>query len=191
MGQAGTVDLFTVGHGTLAADRFSALLVSAGVEQLVDVRRAPGSRRQPHFGRAALETWLPEAGVGYRWEARLGGWRRAAPDSPNAGLRNASFRGYADYMGTAEFRDAFDDLVAGAAKAATVVMCSEAVYWRCHRRLISDAAVLLKGVSVLHLDHGGATRPHRLTEGASREGDQLLYREGPPSLFGGLEPDEP
>ena len=168
----------TVGHGTLQQDRFAELLQGAGVEWLVDVRRAPGSRRHPHFSRAALEEWLPRAGTGYAWEGGLGGWRKPLTDSPNQALRNASFRGYADYMLTPPFWEALDGVLAGAAARRTVVMCSEAVYWRCHRRLISDAAQLVGKVTVRHVGHDGRITDHRLTEGVRAEGDLLLYDGG-------------
>lgn len=169
------MELLTFGHGTLSQERTSALLGGAGVEMLVDIRRAPGSRRHPHFGRSALEVWLPEGGISYRWEARLGGWRRPSRDSPNTGLRNDSFRGYADYMRTPEFWTALDDALADATDRRTAVMCSEAVYWRCHRRLVSDAAELQRAAQVLHLGHDGKLNRHRLTDGVRRDGDLLVY----------------
>jgi uncharacterized protein (DUF488 family) len=145
---------------------------------VVDVRTAPGSRRHPHFARAALERWLPEAGVTYRWEPRLGGWRKPATDSANAALRNDSFRGYADHMGSAEFWHALDTVLAEAERGRTVVMCSESVYWRCHRRLLSDAAVIGRGASVWHLGHDGRLTLHRLTEGVRDEGGRPVYDVG-------------
>ncbi len=170
------MELLTIGHGTLPAGRFIELLREAGVADLVDVRTAPGSRRVPHFHRHAMEIWVAEAGIAYRWEPRLGGWRRALPASPNTGLRNAAFRGYADHMESAEFRAALDELLSEAAAAATtVVMCSEALWWRCHRRLLADAAVLLGGASVIHLMHDGARAPHVLTPEASVSGGRLGY----------------
>ncbi len=134
----------------------------------MDVRTAPGSRRHPHVGREQLETWLPTAGIRYRWERRLGGWRKAGAGSPNGGLRNASFRGYADWMATAEFGAALDLLVEEAGQRPTAAMCSEAVWWRCHRRLLADAAVLLRGLEVLHLGHDGNLTLHPPTPEAVR-----------------------
>jgi len=171
------VELLTVGHGTLPEDRFGALLSGAGIELLVDVRRAPGSRRHPHFGRTQMEAWVPAAGIRYEWEPALGGWRKARPDSPNTALRNDSFRGYADYMSTAEFWSALDAVLAEADEGRTAVMCSESVYWRCHRRLIADAATLVRGVTVRHLGHDGKLSPHRVTEGA-RLGDGIVVYDG-------------
>lgn len=167
--------LLTFGHGTLPQDQAAALLGGAGLEVLVDIRRAPGSRRHPQFGRGALEVWLPEKGISYRWEPRLGGWRRPSRDSPNTALRNASFRGYADYMRSAEFWAALDEVLAEAASRRTAVMCSEAVYWRCHRRLVSDAAELQRGVEVQHLGHDGRLSRHRMTDGVRRDGALVAY----------------
>jgi uncharacterized protein (DUF488 family) len=122
-----------------------------------------------------MAEWVPASGVAYRWEPRLGGFRRAAPDSPNTALRHAAFRGYADYMRTPEFVAALDGVLAGATDRPTAVMCSESVWWRCHRRLIADAAALLRDVEVLHLMHDGSLRPHAPTDGVRRDGDLLLY----------------
>lgn len=177
------MQLLTVGHGTLEEEQLGGLLSAAGVARVVDVRRAPGSRRHPHFSRAALEQWLPELGIGYMWEPRLGGWRKAAPDSPNTALRNRSFRGYADYMGTTPFWEALDGVLAKAGTARSAVMCSESVYWRCHRRLIADAAELARGAEVLHLAHDGRLSPHRLTDGAREAGGLVIYDGGSPSLL--------
>jgi uncharacterized protein (DUF488 family) len=139
------------------------------VDLLVDVRRFPGSRRHPHLSREALQEWLP---VGYRWEERLGGRRPPPEDSPDVALRNAAFRGYASHMRGADFRDALEEVLASPAR--TAVMCSETVWWRCHRRLVADAAVLLHGSRVQHL-LGGRQSPHRLTDGVRVVGDQLVY----------------
>jgi uncharacterized protein (DUF488 family) len=160
------VELLTVGHGTLTADELGRLLVDNGVEQPVDVRSYPGSRRNPQFGREAMETWVPGAGIGYRWERRLGGRRRARPDSLNVALRNEAFRGYADHMAGEAFRAGLDAVLAEAAERRTAVMCSETVWWRCHRRLLSDAAVLVRGAEVRHLMHDGRLVAHPVTEGA-------------------------
>ena len=170
--------LLTVGHGTLSQPQLADLMQGAGVERLVDVRTAPGSRRQPHVARAALEQWLPAAGIAYVWEPRLGGWRKAEAGSPNIALRNESFRGYADYMCTPPFREALDDLLTSAATAPTAIMCAETVYWRCHRRLIADAAVITRHVDVAHLGHDGRVVAHRLTEGVREDGGILVYDVG-------------
>jgi uncharacterized protein (DUF488 family) len=180
--------LFTIGHGTLAADRFAALLHGAEIVHLVDVRTAPGSRRVPHFSRSAMERWLPGAGIAYRWEPRLGGWRRPLPESPNAGLRNPAFRGYADHMASDEFHAALSDLLSEAAGARTAVMCSESVWWRCHRRLLADAAVLLGEATVTHVSHDGSTSPHRPTAEASVSDGPLVYPAATPLRLRGGSP---
>ena len=152
------VELLTVGHGTLPADDLATLLGGQAVALLVDVRTYPGSRRHPQFGRTEMARWLP--------------------DSVNVALRNEAFRGYADHMTTAEFRTALDGVLAEAAIGRTAVMCSESLWWRCHRRLLSDAATLVGGAAVTHLMHDGRTVPHPLTDGVRLEGDHLVYDVG-------------
>jgi uncharacterized protein (DUF488 family) len=170
--------LLTLGHGTAAAEELLALLAGAGVGRLVDVRTAPGSRRHPQFRRQAMAGWLAEAGVAYRWEPELGGFRKPDPASVNLVLRHPAFRGYADYMRTPPFWAALDRLLAEAAAAPTAAMCSETLWWRCHRRLLADAAVLVRGAEVRHLDHRGGQERHRPTEGVRRDGDLLAYDLG-------------
>lgn len=119
---------------------------------------------------------LPESGVGYRWEPRLGGWRRAKADTPDTGLRNDSFRSYAAHMRTPEFAAAIDELLAG--EQQTAIMCAETVWWRCHRKLIADYLTLARGVEVRHLMHDGKLRPHRPTAEARVDGEVLVY-DGP------------
>jgi uncharacterized protein (DUF488 family) len=172
------VELLTVGHGTLAADQLTGLLHDNAVELLVDVRSYPGSRRNPQFGREQMAAWVPEAGVAYRWERRLGGRRPVQADSVNVVLRNEAFRGYADHMATEEFRVALTDVLTAAAGQRTAVMCSESVWWRCHRRLLSDAATLVGAAAVVHLMHDGRRVPHPVTEGARRNGDHVVYDVG-------------
>ncbi len=167
--------LFTIGHGTLTAERFVELLRDAGIQALVDVRTAPGSRRNPQFGRDAMAEWLPAAGVDYRWEKALGGFRKTRTDSPNVALRNTSFRGYADYMETAAFGAALDRLLAEAGRRPTAILCAESVWWRCHRRMIADAAVLRHRVDVIHLMHDGRQAPHAPTAGVRVDGERLVY----------------
>jgi len=173
-----TTRLITVGHGTLAEDEFVDLLRGAGVESLVDVRTAPGSRRNPQFQRQAMEEWVPRADVAYRWEPRLGGLRKPAPDSPNVALRHSGFRAYADHMMTSDFGAAVHGLLAEAAEQPTTVMCAESVWWRCHRRLIADFATLVRGADVRHLMHDGRLTEHHLTYGVRRDGDHLVYDVG-------------
>jgi uncharacterized protein (DUF488 family) len=176
------VNLSTVGHGTLPAEAFAQLLVDAGVDALVDVRSFPASRRHPHFRREAMEHWLVDTGIAYRWEPRLGGRRTTRPDSPHAALRVPAFRGYADHMETAGFATGLDELLASAEQERTAVMCAESVWWRCHRRLLADAAVLLRGAAVEHLFHDGRVAPHRPTPGARREGSRIVYDGGETTL---------
>ncbi|MBZ6108989.1 MULTISPECIES: DUF488 domain-containing protein [Streptomyces] len=166
--------LVTFGHGTAGRSELAALLRDAGVAAVVDVRTAPGSRRDPDLLRERLARWLPEEGLGYRWERRLGGFRKPAPDSPDVVWRNASFRGYAAHTRTPEFVAAMDELLAQAARERSAVMCGEAVWWRCHRRLIADFAVLARDTPVDHLMHDGRLTPHSPTPGARLRPDGLL-----------------
>jgi uncharacterized protein (DUF488 family) len=170
--------LYTVGHGTLPQTEFADLVAGAGLAHVVDVRSYPGSRRNPQYGRAELEQWLPADGVGYTWDRRLGGRRRPAAASPHAALRHEAFRAYADHMETPEFRAGLDDLMRQAEMTPTAVMCSESVWWRCHRRLLADALVLLHGVPVIHLFHDGRLAPHRPSPEARPAGDHLVYDLG-------------
>ena len=170
--------LVTLGHGTATVEELTALLTGAGVRRLVDVRTAPGSRRHPHVRREAMAGWLALAGVAYRWEPELGGFRRPEAGSVNHALRHPAFRGYADHMRTPRFWTALDRLLADAADAPTAALCSETLWWRCHRRLLADAAVLVRGAEVLHLDHRGRLEPHRPTDGVRRDGDLLAYDLG-------------
>ncbi len=166
--------LVTFGHGTAPADQITALLREAGVAAVVDIRTAPGSRRNPHVARAELERWLPEAGIGYRWEKRLGGFRTAAPGSPDTAWREAAFRGYAGHMRGADFLAAIDEVLGQAAGQATAVMCSESVWWRCHRRLVADFVSVARQVPVRHLMHDGRLTPHQPTAGLRLRDDGLL-----------------
>jgi uncharacterized protein (DUF488 family) len=169
------VALFTVGHGTLTADEFTALLRQAGIAAVVDVRRFPGSRRHPHFGSDAMQRWLARAGIDYRWEERLGGRRSRRPDSVNVGLRNASFQGYADHMGEPAFADALTAVLDEARGRPTAIMCSESLWWRCHRRLVADAAVLVHDAEVRHLLHDGQFAQHQITDAARRADGIVIY----------------
>jgi uncharacterized protein (DUF488 family) len=168
------LSLVTFGHGTAEQDDMLGVLHGAEVALVVDVRTAPGSRRNPHVARAELERWLPEAGIDYRWERDLGGFRKAPPDSPDHVWRHPVFRGYAAHMRTPAFAAGVDRVLADAADRATAVMCSEALWWRCHRRMLADYAVLVRGVPVLHLMHDGRLAPHQPTEGVRLTGDRLL-----------------
>lgn len=169
----------TFGHSTAGRERILELLRGAGVAALVDVRTAPGSRRDPDLLRERLAEWLPDGGVAYRWERDLGGFRPLPQDSPDVVWRNESFRGYAAHTRSPGFVAAMDRLLREAAGARTAVMCSEAVWWRCHRRLIADFAVLARGVPVLHLMHDGRLNAHRPTPGARLRDDGLLVYDAP------------
>lgn len=166
--------LLTAGHGTASQSQFTALLRTAGVAQLVDVRRYPGSRTQPHVNREALANWLPAAGISYRWDERLGGRRRLPADSPDRWWQVDAFRAYAHHMRGAEFLTAIDGLLTGLAPFSTLVMCSESLWWRCHRRLIADFVTLARATRVCHLNHDGRLTPHPVATGARRTPDGLL-----------------
>jgi uncharacterized protein (DUF488 family) len=168
--------VYTVGHSTRPIEAFIALVAAHGVDCVADVRTVPRSRHNPQFAADALAGALAAAAIEYRPFRGLGGFRRAAADSPNAGWRNASFRGYADYMQTPAFAAELAELI-GVAQARTVaIMCAEAVPWRCHRSLIADAA-LASGARVLHIMDGGA-KPHTLTRFAGVEGGEVRYDAG-------------
>jgi uncharacterized protein (DUF488 family) len=169
------VDVLTIGHGTLAIEAFVGLLTEASVERVTDVRRFPASKRHPQFNREALERALGKAEIGYTWLEPLGGRRRPSPGSPNVALRNDAFRGYADHMRTPMFLDGVDELVALAADVTTAVLCSESVWWRCHRRLLADHLTLVRGVDVTHLLHDGRRTAHPLTQGVRRDGPTVIY----------------
>ncbi|HYL21521.1 MAG TPA: DUF488 domain-containing protein [Gemmatimonadales bacterium] len=154
--------IYTIGHSTRPLAEFLGLLRAHGIAHVVDVRRYPGSRRHPHFTREALAAALADAGIGYEHAADLGGRRVARPDSFNTAWRSASFRGYADYMETPEFQNALARLVTVGRTRRTVVLCAEAVPWRCHRQLIADALVA-SGEPVAHILSDGKPEPHRLS----------------------------
>ncbi|MFW6203804.1 MAG: DUF488 family protein [Actinomycetota bacterium] len=173
------VRLLTFGHGTASAERIIALLRGAGVQRVVDVRTAPGSRRNPHVARSELARWLPDNGIEYRWEKRLGGWRKARPDSPDTALRERAFAGYAAYMRSPEFRAAVNELLDEAASTPVAIMCAESLWWRCHRRMIADYVTLVRGVDVRHLMHDGRLQQHVPTDVARlREDGLLVYDAG-------------
>jgi uncharacterized protein (DUF488 family) len=166
--------VFTIGHSTRPFDEFLAMLRAHDVGRVADVRTAPGSRRHPQFGGAALEEALEAHRVAYRHVAALGGRRSPAVDSPNGGWQNGSFRGYADHMATEAFTGALEELIAWSATAPTAIMCAEAVWWRCHRRLIADALVA-RGIEVRHILSSERAAPHELTPFARVEGERVTY----------------
>ena len=166
--------LWTIGHSSRGWDAFLALLRAHGIEALADVRRFPGSRRHPQFDGAAMARALAAGGIEYQHLAQLGGRRRARPDSANTAWRNASFRGYADYMETAEFRAAVERLLGLARQKRTAMMCAEALWWQCHRALISDYAQS-HGAEVLHIADDGPPAPHPYTSAATLVDGRLSY----------------
>jgi uncharacterized protein (DUF488 family) len=165
--------ILTVGHSNRTAEEFLELLQAHGVRALVDVRSLPGSRRNPQFAAAALAATLASAGIVYRHEPGLGGLRRPRPDSANTAWQNASFRGYADYMETDVFAERLEILIA-TARPGTVLMCAEAVPWRCHRSLLADA-LLARAVPVRHILSATHAEPHRLTAFACVENGRVSY----------------
>jgi uncharacterized protein (DUF488 family) len=170
--------LLTYGHGTETAQRTAEVLAGARVVSLVDVRTAPGSRRNPQFARTAMQEWLPEAGIAYRWDKRLGGFRKPGPDNPDTAWREDMFRGYAEHMRSADFLDAIGAVLAEAENRQVAVMCSESVWWRCHRRLLADFVSLARGVEVRHLMHDGRVDAHRPSPGGRLRADGLLVYDG-------------
>lgn len=179
-GKVGVV--LTFGHGTATRDGIVELLRGAGTTAVVDVRSAPGSRRNPHVARGEIERWLPEAGIDYRWDRRLGGFRKTPPNSPDVAWRNQSFRGYAVHMRTEQFAAAVDELLAEPGLPA--VLCSESAWWRCHRRMIADFLRIARAAPVHHLLHDGAVREHEpMPEARLREDGLLVYDGGQNTLL--------
>ena len=156
------ITVWTVGHSTRSGEEFAQILKAHGIEVLVDVRSFPGSRRYPQFNGAALAESLKQVGIEYKHEPRLGGRRTPRKDSHNTAWKNASFRAYADHMETEEFRKGVEDLLEVAANARTAVMCAEALWWRCHRRLISDY-LKTEGHGVVHILDQNKTQEHPVT----------------------------
>jgi uncharacterized protein (DUF488 family) len=176
--------LLTYGHGTETAEQTAAILAGAGIASLVDIRIAPGSRRNPQFARAALEEWLPEAGIAYRWEKRLGGFRKPGPGNPDTAWHEDMYRGYAEYMRSPDFHAAIDAVLAEAEAQQVTVMCSESVWWRCHRQLLADFVAVARGIEVRHLMHDGRTEAHRPSPGLRlREDGLLVYDSGQATLL--------
>ncbi|MBX6419974.1 MAG: DUF488 domain-containing protein [Nevskia sp.] len=171
---AETLRVWTVGHSTRPLAELVALLKAHGIAQLADVRSIPRSRKNPQFNADTLPTALAAAGIDYLHCPALGGLRRPRKDSPNDGWRNESFRGFADYMQTAAFASALEELLALARAKPTAMMCAEALPWRCHRSLIADA-LTVRGVDVLHIGGSSRAAPHRLTPFAQVDGLRLSY----------------
>jgi uncharacterized protein (DUF488 family) len=166
--------IFTVGHSTLPIERFVALLRAYGIERLADIRTVPRSRHNPQFNDTALAARLAAEHLEYIPMQALGGLRHARKDSPNGGWRNASFRGYADYMQTDEFQGALDRLIQISREKRVAIMCAEAVPWRCHRSLVADA-LGVRAVPVIEILSESSYRAHKLTPFAHVHGTRITY----------------
>ena len=171
--------IWTIGHSTHPKHEFLSLLSAHEVQAVADVRRFPASRRQPQFNEAVFREWLAAEKIGYRWFEALGGRRTASPDSVNTAWRNASFRGYADYMETEEFAAAFSELLKFAARQRTAVMCAESLWWSCHRSLIADA-LTFRGIEVVHILGEAQIKVHPYTAAASIIDGRLSYEAPDP-----------
>lgn len=169
--------VWTVGHSTRPLDDFLALLAAYEIEVLADVRRFPGSRRLPQFGAEALEAALAARGIAYRWLAALGGRRRPDPESPNTAWRHPAFRAYADHVASEEFAEGLFELLMIAQGQRTAIMCSEILWWRCHRRLIADVLTSL-GVEVVHIREQNVSEVHRISPPGHLVDGALRYTEG-------------
>lgn len=174
--------IYTIGHSTLPLPAFLELLAGSGIERVADVRRHPGSRRHPHFSSEALQDALRAVGIEWEHFEALGGRRTPTPDSPNTFWENPQFRGYADHMGSAEFREAVTRLLES--ERTTAVMCAEAVPWRCHRNLLSDDLVR-RGVEVRHIIGAGPLRAHTPAASALFEEHRVIYPAAQSAMFGG------
>lgn len=172
--------VWTIGHSTRTGDELVAVLAAHGIELVADVRRFPGSRRLPQFGKDALAATLAGADIGHHWIPELGG-RRRATDGPQEregwpvdGWRHAAFRAYAAHVATPEFRDGLATLLDAAFGVRTAVMCAEVLWWRCHRRLIADVLASL-GIPVVHIRDATHAEPHRIAPPARLTGGRLGY----------------
>lgn len=166
--------IFTIGHGTSTLEDFVAVLKFFTVDLVVDVRTVPRSRHNPQFNRETLPESLRLQRIGYIHQAGLGGLRKTYPDSPNTGWRNASFRGFADYMQSKEFESNLEDLMERTSGKTPVLLCAETLPWRCHRSLIADA-LLVRGIPVTHISNSGNSREHSLTPFARVQGRTITY----------------
>lgn len=173
--------LWTIGHSTRGLDEFIALLKQNDIETLTDVRHFPGSRKYPHFNVEPLRNTLRDAGIDYQPFTELGGRRKVRPDSPNSAWRSEAFRGYADYMQTDAFRTGIERLKTLARTKRTSIMCAEAVWWRCHRGLISDV-FKVNGTRVLHITGSSPPQEHPYTAAAHVVDGHLDYSGGQPTL---------
>jgi uncharacterized protein (DUF488 family) len=166
--------VWTIGHSTRSLTELLAALAPYGIECVADVRRYPGSRRLPQFAEPALREALPAHGLSYVWIPALGGRRRPVPDSANVGWRHDAFRGYADHVQGEEFAEGLFELLMIAYGLRTAIMCAEVLWWRCHRRIISDVLVSL-GIEVVHIADATHAVPHKLAEPARLVGGRLRY----------------
>jgi len=169
------LSVWTIGHSTLAIEDFLLALGAFDIRMLIDVRSFPGSRRYPQFNKEPLRSSLAATGIAYTHLPELGGRRKAKPDSMNLAWRNESFRGYADYMETESFRNGIERLIKIAAEQRTAIMCAEALWWRCHRSLISDY-LKVKGIEITHILGKGKSEEHPFTSAARIVDGQLTYR---------------
>jgi uncharacterized protein (DUF488 family) len=169
-----TLRIFTIGHSTRPIEDFLNILKHYAITELVDVRTIPKSRHNPQFNGPELAHVLRNHHIGYRHQKNLGGLRHAYADSINTAWRNASFRGYADYMQTEEFKEGIEELIRIAQEKITVIMCSEAVPWRCHRSLIGDA-LLVRGIEVEDIYSITSVKPHKLTPWANVQETTITY----------------
>jgi uncharacterized protein (DUF488 family) len=166
--------IWTVGHSTRTLEEFLALLALHEIQAIADVRRFPGSRRHPQFGREALDHALAESGIEYLWIPALGGRRKARPDSPNTAWRNAAFRGYADHIETVEFAEGLEALLELAGRFRTAILCAELLWWRCHRAIISDV-LCVRGMEVTHILGEQQSVLHPYTSAARVNDGRLSY----------------
>ena len=166
--------VLTIGHSTRSIEEFLRLLAAHGVDRVIDIRTVPRSRHNPQFSRNSLSRALRRAGIRYTHIPGLGGLRHPRRDSPNTGWRNAGFRGYADHMQTALFKRSLDRCIDLAKASRVVLMCAEAVPWRCHRSLVADA-LIVRGIAVNEITSGVRAKPHSLTPWAEVNGIQITY----------------
>ncbi|MCK9480293.1 MAG: DUF488 domain-containing protein [Bacteroidia bacterium] len=166
--------IYTVGHSTHSIDELFIMLQSVGIETLVDIRSLPGSRKFPWFDKENLEVVLPQHGIAYLHLSALGGRRKVKKDSHNTRWHHKAFRGYADYMETPEFVNGIQELEEIASKSKVAIMCAEAVWWRCHRSMVSDY-LKAKGWEVLHIMNKNKVQQHTFTQPARVEGNSVFY----------------
>jgi uncharacterized protein (DUF488 family) len=180
-GYNNAIRIYTIGHSNRSYEDFLELLKEYDIKSLVDIRSLPGSRKFPHFDQKNLQESLPVEGIQYVWMKELGGLRHSRKQfmSPNTGLTSSGFRAYADYMASEEFRRAVEGLLVLAASSTTAYMCAEAVYWRCHRRLLSDYLVA-NGVEVFHILGKTHPVPHKMTDGAVLSANGIVIYGHPP-----------